>query len=166
MTCEASDGDLKTDCVHKEPMIRRFDREDLNQVLRIEAQAFPKSSYAREVFLHYHRISPQTFLVFEVKNVLGYIIFKTDGHVISLAVDPDHRRKGIGTRLMKACESRCRDKRIVVEVRKANLPAQEFYLSLGFRVISRIRHYYGTEDALIMEKSAGNVVSDESLVTG
>lgn len=146
-------------------MIRRFEREDLDQVIRIEAQAFPKSSYASEVFLHYYRISPNTFLVDEEAGLMGYIIFKTDGHVISLAVDPVHRRKGIGTRLMKVCESQCRGERIFVEVRKGNLPAQEFYSSLGFRLTSGIRLYYGTEDALVMEKNLRKVISDESAAT-
>jgi ribosomal-protein-alanine N-acetyltransferase len=164
--CEASCGwSQETGRVEKEPMIRRFDREDLDQILQIEAQAFPKSSYAPVVFLHYHRVSPHTFLVFEESGLWGYVIFKTDGHVISLAVDADHRRKGIGTQLIKACECLCTGKRIFVEVRKTNLAAQEFYASLGFRVISRIRLYYGTEDALVMEKALGKVMPDERLAT-
>jgi len=135
-------------------MIRRFERQDLDQVLRIEAQAFPKSSYSPEVFRHYHHISPDTFLVFqEIEDIVGYIIFKADGHVISLAVDPVHRRRGIGTHLVRACESCCAGKRLLVEVRQGNVTAQEFYRHLGFSLTSRIRLYYGTEDALVMEKT-------------
>ncbi len=133
-------------------MIRRFELTDLNEILQIEAQAFPKSSYTPEMFLHYHRNLSNTFLVFDEGTVRGYIIFKGDGHVISLAVDPVYRKRGIGTHLMKACESQCRGDRLWVEVRKGNLGAQAFYKKLGFELKSRIRLYYGTEDAYLMEK--------------
>lgn len=133
-------------------MIRRFELNDLKEVLGIEAQAFPKSSYTPEMFLHYYHILSETFLVFEEGKVLGYIIFKPNGHVISLAVNPAHRRKGIGTHLMNACESRCKKDGLFVEVREGNIWAQKFYEKLGFQLKSRIRLYYGTEDAYVMEK--------------
>jgi len=133
-------------------MIRRFELRDLEEVLQIEAQAFPKSSYTREMFLHYYRVHPETFLVFEEDRVWGYIIFKPDGHVISLAVAPPSRRRGVGRRLMEACESMCRTGRLRVEVREGNTGAQSFYKSLGFQLKSRIPFYYGTEDAYVMEK--------------
>jgi len=137
-------------------MIRRFERKDLEDVLRIEAMAFPKSSYRPEVFLRYHHILSQTFLLFEEEKVVGYIIFAPDGHVISLAVDPAHRRKGIGTHLMNVCESRCESNILFVEVREGNTRAQRFYEKLGFQRKSRIRLYYGTEDAYVMEKALGS----------
>lgn len=124
----------------------------MNEVLQIEAQAFPKSSYTPEMFLHYYHVFSETFLVFEEEKVLGYVIFKPNGHVISLAVAPPHRRKGIGTHLMNACESQCGSDRLVVEVREGNTRAQMFYEKLGFRLKSTIRLYYGTEDAYLMEK--------------
>jgi len=124
----------------------------MNQVLKIEAQAFPKSAYSRETFLHFHRRLPETFLVLEQEKVRGYIIFEPNGHIISLAVDPAYRRGGIGTRLMNACESHCASDILVVEVRKGNKSAQSFYKRLGFCVTSRVPLYYGTEDAYVMEK--------------
>ena len=133
-------------------MIRKFELSDLNQILHIEARAFPKSSYTAEMFLHYYRVFSDTFLVLEEGSVLGYIIFGSDGHLISLAVESNRRRKGIGTNLMNACESRCKGERLLVEVRERNIGAQKFYQKLGFRLESRIRLYYGTEDALVLVK--------------
>jgi len=133
-------------------MIRRFELTDLDEILQIEAQAFPKSSYTQEMFLHYYHVFRETFLVFEEEKVLAYIIFRPNGHVISLAVDPAHRRKGFGTCLMNACESRCRSDSLLVEVRKGNIGAQKFYENLGFQLKSKIRLYYRTEDAYVMEK--------------
>jgi ribosomal-protein-alanine N-acetyltransferase len=133
-------------------MIREFRLNDLKEVLRIEAQAFPKSAYSAEMFIRYHHLSPETFFVHEEEIVSGYAIFTSDGHVISLAVDRTHRRKGIGTALMNACESFCQGRSLLVEVRVSNRGAQDFYRTLGFQLRSRIRRYYGTEDAYIMEK--------------
>jgi len=133
-------------------MIRRFELNDLNDILQIEAQAFPKSSYPVEMFLDFYRRYSDTFLVFEEERVLGYIIFEPGGHVISLAVDPLHRREGIGAHLMDACESCCRGDRLFVEVRKGNIGAQRFYKRLGFQLKAKIRFYYGREDAYLMEK--------------
>jgi len=141
-------------------MIRRFELNDLSQILRIEAQAFPKSAYTHEMFLNHHHRLPETFLVFEEEKVLGYIIFEPDGHVISLAVDPTHRREGIGTHLMRVCESRCRTDTLFVEVRKGNTLAQTFYERLGFQLKFRIPLYYGTEDACVMEKRTSQAIGE------
>ncbi|NIQ39116.1 MAG: ribosomal protein S18-alanine N-acetyltransferase [Proteobacteria bacterium] len=134
-------------------MIRRFELADIEEILHIEARAFPKSSYTADMFLDFYRRYSDTFFVLKEEQVRGYIIFKPDGHVISLAVDPPYRRRGIGTRLMRACESCCRVERLFVEVREGNIVAQKFYEKLGFVLKARISRYYGTEDALVMEKN-------------
>ena len=132
--------------------IRRFELGDSNQILQVEAYAFPKTSYTSQIFLHSHHAFPDTFLFIEEDKLLGYIIFTPDGHIISLAVDPAHRRKGIGTQLINACESQFWISRLLVEVRERNIGAQKFYEKLGFQQKSKIRLYYGTEDAYVMEK--------------
>jgi len=88
----------------------------------------------------------------EENIVLGYIIFMSDGHIISIAVDPARRMTGIGKRLINACENQCRSGRLFVEVRESNVGAQRFYEKLGFRTTSRLAFYYGKEDAHVMEK--------------
>jgi ribosomal protein S18 acetylase RimI-like enzyme len=35
------------------------------------------------------------------EKILGYIIFSRDGHILSIAVQPRHRRKGIGRELLQ-----------------------------------------------------------------
>jgi ribosomal-protein-alanine N-acetyltransferase len=134
-------------------MIRRFELADIEEILQIEARAFPKSSYTADMFLDFYSRYSDTFLILEEEKVHGYIIFKLDGHVISLAVDPRYRRRGIGTRLMTACESCCKGERLFVEVREGNIVAQRFYEKLGFALKARISRYYGTEDALVMGKN-------------
>jgi ribosomal-protein-alanine N-acetyltransferase len=65
-----------------------------------------------------------------------------------LAVDPSHRREGVGARLVERVFEDC--ERAWVEVRRGNRAAQNFYLKLGFRLAGEIRRYYGDEDAFVM----------------
>ena len=130
--------------------IRRFNRKDLGDIMEIEERAFPKSPYSPFTFLHYALAFPKNFLVCEHEGkIVGYIIFHSDGHIISIAVHPEWRRKGIGTALMNKVFKRTGGK-AMVEVRESNKIAINFYKKLGFVFKTRVPSYYGDEDALIM----------------
>ena len=130
--------------------IRKFRIDDLQQIMEIESLAFPKSPYPEEVFIYYTFEPNTNFLVYEIDGrVRGYIIFQNDGHVVSIAVHPKWRKRGIGTALMeKVFEKTGGIARI--EVRVSNKIAIEFYRKLGFVIQERIKNYYGNEDALVM----------------
>ena len=145
-------------------MIRRFSFSDLNRILGIERQAFPKSPYDWATFVNLHWLYPETFLVYvertgsqEEEAVLGYIIFSWDGHLISMAVDPAYRRREIGRRLLERVLAFPRIRRVRAEVRKSNRGAQAFYSSMGFRIVGVITNYYGNEDALVVEWTPADV---------
>jgi ribosomal-protein-alanine N-acetyltransferase len=78
-----------------------------------------------------------------------------EAHVASIAVHPDHRRRGIGARLLCTAlkEAIQKGSRLAtLEVRANNLGAQELYTRFGFKVVGRRTRYYrdNNEDALIM----------------
>lgn len=140
-------------------MIRRFSYADLDRILEIERQAFPKSAYDWGTFVSLHWLYPDTFLVYaridsdqKETEILGYIVFSRDGHIISIAVDPLWRRKGIGRALVESVFRDSRIRKLWAEVRPSNTGAQAFYLRLGFEVIGRAANYYGDEDALIIQR--------------
>ena len=57
------------------------------------------------------------------------------GWINYLAVDPDHRRLGLGRALMDVAEERLRDMgcpKINLQIRKDNLEAIAFYEQLGY----------------------------------
>ncbi|RPJ02570.1 MAG: GNAT family N-acetyltransferase, partial [Deltaproteobacteria bacterium] len=85
------------------------------------------------------------------ETVLGYIIFSWDGHLISMAVDPARRRRGIAKKLLERVFGFPRIRRVRAEVRKSNTGAQAFYSRMGFRIVGVITNYYGNEDALVVE---------------
>jgi ribosomal-protein-alanine N-acetyltransferase len=135
------------------PGIRPFKSEDINKILEIEKQAFPKTPYPKETFLEYTKIFPDNFIVMEIgEDIAGYIIFHMDGHILSTAVKPEYRRKGFGKMLfmhaLKVAESE-----LWLEVRSKNGGAIEFYKKLGMEIVGKIPNYYGSDDALIMDMS-------------
>jgi ribosomal-protein-alanine N-acetyltransferase len=136
-------------------MIRPVHSKDFDELLQIEAQAFPKSQYDREELWLLSLKYPHTFLVTVSNQIDGYIVFRPDGHIISMAVRPHKRRVGIGTRLVQKVIGHCSGRSLRLEVRVSNVGAQRFYLSLGFRMKAALDGYYHDgEDAFLMERSA------------
>jgi ribosomal-protein-alanine N-acetyltransferase len=141
-------------------MIRPFSFSDLDSLLQIEGQSFPKSPYDWTTFLNLHDLYPKTFLVYVYTNqnqtkeaLWGYIIFTLDGHIISIAVHPQHRREGIGTRLLQRATKTPYLQKVWAEVRRSNQGAQAFYSQMGFQMTGWVKNYYGNEDALIFQWS-------------
>jgi len=138
-------------------MIRRFSVSDLNRILEIERQSFPKSPYDWATFVNLQWLYPETFWVYVEKaadmeeKVLAYILFSWDGHLISMAVDPEYRRQGIGKKFLERILTFPSIKKVRAEVRRSNKGAQAFYSRMGFQTVGMVTNYYGNEDALIME---------------
>ena len=84
----------------------------------------------------------------EVKNLAG------EGHIMDIAVHPNHRRQGIGEKLTAMLIDWCRRENmtcITLEVRRGNTAARGLYEKLGFVVCGERKRYYdNTEDAIIM----------------
>jgi ribosomal-protein-alanine N-acetyltransferase len=139
-------------------MIRPFAPGDLDRILEIEQQAFPKSPYPPPTFLHLHRLYPNTFWVHVgpdkaegEREIFGYIVFSTGGHLLSLAIHPNHRRRGIATTLIRRALHALSGKKLWAEVRQSNQGALAFYLKVGFQIVGVLFNYYGGEDALLIE---------------
>lgn len=140
-------------------MIQRFRLSDLDRILEIEREAFPKSPYNRTTFVNLHWLYPESFLVYHEKtppqdntDIWGYVVASPQGHIISIAVHPARRKQGIGKEMLQTVTASLPVKRVWAEVRVSNRGAQDFYRRLGFKVIGLIPNYYGDEDALVIEK--------------
>lgn len=130
--------------------IRRFETGDIDAVLEIEKEAFPKSAYSKEVLLTYARMLPDSFRLAELAHeIAGYIIYESSGHVLSMAVKPARRKMGLGSALLIHARERA-EGRVWLEVRSKNLSAIAFYRKAGMEITSRVSGYYGDDDALIM----------------
>jgi [ribosomal protein S18]-alanine N-acetyltransferase len=151
-------------------MIRAFALTDMDRLLQIEQLSFPKSPYDGMTFVQLHWLHPGTFWVYvdkgnkrEEDKLLGYLVFSPDGHILSIAVHPHHRRRGIGKQLIEEALRRSHFKKLWAEVRRSNAGAQAFYLQLGFRIVDEIPNYYGNEDALIVTRIPSAPTSERGI---
>ena len=150
--------------------LRKFTMNDLGSVTRINQVCLPEN-YTDFFFVDLYRRWPETFLVAEENaEIVGYIMCRIEvglsnlglpglakkGHVVSVAVIPEHRRMGVGGALVtKAMEGMRKygAKQCYLEVRVTNEEAIGLYKKLGFEVTRTIRGYYADgEDAYVMSK--------------
>ena len=151
--------------------IREAGPGDLPSVMRINRICLPEN-YTYFFFESILRNYPKTFLVAEVNGKMaGYIMcriergfskldklnFKKLGHVISIAVLPEYRRKGIARNLLssalKALKEHYGCEEAYLEVRVSNSPALSLYRKLGFTVIKVSKRYYvDGENAYVMAR--------------
>jgi ribosomal-protein-alanine N-acetyltransferase len=141
--------------VHVVPMRRRH----LRAVLRIEAETHPRpwslSLFMSEMALR----SSRAYYVARVDGlVVGYVglmMNGDEGHITTIAVDPNWHRRTIGTRLLLVAAReavRRGGDALTLEVRVNNHAAQEMYRAFGFRPAGVRKNYYAetNEDALVM----------------
>jgi len=149
-------------------LIRRCDPSDLIPVMEINMKTLPEhySDYFYESLL---AELPESFLVAEVNGKLvGYIMCKTEygfsnfkklgfvkkGHVVSVAVLEEQRKKGIGRVLIEEAIAGTKIKKadeLYLEVRCSNNEAVRLYEKIGFIIKQRIKSYYRDgEDAYLM----------------
>jgi len=142
--------------------IREATEADLEQVLAIERQSFPRP-WSESLLKRF--LKQATLLVCEEQGqVIGFLIGELDppghtgplGHVVDLAVAPAHRRMGVGTRLLEAFLALCRRAGatgVYLEVRVGNTAAIRFYETNGFTKMRRIPQFYEDgQEALLMEQ--------------
>lgn len=141
------------------PAIRRFEPEDLRPLLGLEVRAFGHEAYDTTDFEDLWRIDASFFVAEVAGRLAGYAVGwvpRHGGELISLAVDPARRRRGLGRRLALAVledlqrqgATTCR-----LQVRLSNLGAIDFYTRLGFRIVSMSRDYYTDgESAYVMRR--------------
>jgi [ribosomal protein S18]-alanine N-acetyltransferase len=87
---------------------------------------------------------------------LFYRIIADEVHIFRIAVSPEWRRQGVGSRLVGECLQRARRRGVtsaVLEVRRSNTEAAALYRRFGFQVIATRPGYYtdSREDALIFK---------------
>lgn len=104
--------------------------------------------------------------------MLGALMLLFEGsvcRVLSVAVVPDARRRGLGSRLMRAAEEASGERRCTVvrlEVSTENPGAVEFYRRLGYEVDGILPGYYSWgEDAFSMHKIVPSLSSEGGALT-
>lgn len=149
-------------------ILRKFNPNDLESVIYINRTCLPEN-YSPSFFLEIYQNCPEGFIVAEIENkIVGYIMCRLEfgfsefkrlklvrkGHIVSIAILPEFRRKGIATKLITEVLKFLNESKInecFLEVRVTNEPAIRLYKKLGFNIVRVIPGYYldGT-DAYVM----------------
>lgn len=93
---------------------------------------------------------------------VGFVIGdrRTDqgmGWIASIGVDPNYQRRGLGWRLLQACEKALATPRVRLTLRPSNLGARALYDQAGYQEIDKLPGYYTDgEDGIVMEKQLGD----------
>lgn len=137
----------------------------LDGVMAVEHLCF-SIPWSRDAFLE--EITKNAMAIYVVAMngdvVVGYggmwKIFD-EGHITNIAVHPEFRRCGMGSRIMEKMLEICFGQGIIsltLEVRRSNLAAQRMYEKYGFKTEGIRKGYYSDtgEDAFIMWRHSEN----------
>lgn len=143
--------------------IRLAAKDDLRAIIAIQEKS---REVARWLLSDYARLlddSGGMILVAELPTldpprVAGFAAFHRiidEAELFNMAVDPDFRRQGAARSLLVEARERllaAGAKRVYLEVRQSNKPAQALYYSLGFAIHSLRKDYYRDppENALVL----------------
>jgi len=150
--------------------LRKFTPDDLQSVMQINRVCLPEN-YTDFFFIDLHQRFPETFIVAEEDGkIVGYVMCRIEvglssfglgglirkGHVVSIAVLPHGRRKGVAQALMIMAMEGMRyykAKQCYLEVRVTNAAGVALYKKLGFDVSRTSNGYYSDgENAYVMTK--------------
>ncbi|MEM0117316.1 MAG: ribosomal protein S18-alanine N-acetyltransferase [Conexivisphaerales archaeon] len=155
---------------HDGYIIRLCTPEQVKEVIDVNMKTLPEH-YSDEFYYELLESFPEGFIVAQLgEKVVGYIMNRVEfgfsnmkslsilrkGHVVSVAVLPEHRGKGLGRVLVEeglraAKEKGCRE--MYLEVRVTNSIAIRLYESLGFSIKQKLYRYYRDgEDAYLMAR--------------
>lgn len=144
--------------------IKKLTVADIDRLLRLNLRCFKQGeNYTKHTF-NYLLTQPQSLGIAAetpAGELTGFVLLMNnpDGaaHITTIGVAPEHRRRGIGRKLIKEVDRMLIKKgvsTVVLEVRVSNTEAQELYSQAGYSIVKRMqRYYHNGEDGFLMMKS-------------
>jgi ribosomal-protein-alanine acetyltransferase len=144
--------------------IRPLTISQLDECWRLDQRCFVDGeAYSRDTFEYlltspesvaYRAVTPDGLMI---GFIVGLVEPQNTGHITTLGVAPEHRRRGIAAQMLIKVEENFRRRHvrtIRLEVRSVNSGAQNLYRNLGYTVTQRLPRYYSNGgDGLLMIKS-------------
>lgn len=145
--------------------IHPLTNKHLREVLNLNLRCFKAGeNYTKHTFSYLlnepHSLSYR--IVTPNQNIIGFIFVMVNvedgtGHITTIGVAPEHRRRGQAIRLLQHAEEALKKRDIgilMLEVRVSNVTAQSLYSSCGYAIVQRlIKYYTNGEDGFLMVKS-------------
>lgn len=149
-----------------ELLLRKFENEDIDQIVELEKRAFPVGPYPRSLLKRILKSTKSFNYVLEVDGrIIGYVVAipldEYSADVESIAIDPNFQRSGYGGLMMNAIEDEMKKRGFaysVLEVRDENYESIAFYKRHGYEEIEYLPNYYhekfrGSRGAYRMRKA-------------
>ena len=140
-------------------IIENFSEHHLDDVMEIEVHANP-TPWTKQTFEKILELRSQSFVIILNSQIVGFCIANKvldECHLQNISVVDTMRRQGIGNFMLDILKKRMNlagITAVLLEVRKSNKVAQDFYRENGFQELSIRKDYYqtknGREDAIIM----------------
>ncbi len=142
--------------------IHPLTEKQLKEVMRLNLRCFKKGeNYNKHTFsfllnepatLSYRVTTPNE----EIAGFIFVMTSKGTGHITTIGVAPEHRRRGLAQKMLLYAEEALRKRDIAtvsLEVRVSNIAAQSLYRSLNYTIVQRLNNYYNNgEDGFLMVK--------------
>lgn len=147
-------------CVYE---IRTLTDKHLKEVLDLNLRCFREGeNYTRHTFDYL--LNEPNCLSYRITtsdgNLVGFVFIMLGedgaGHITTIGVAPEHRRRNLANRLLDHAENALRKRGVStvrLEVRAENTAAQNLYRRRGYAVVQRLARYYNNgEDGFLMVK--------------
>ncbi len=135
----------------------------LDRLYEVEMECFEREAFTRRQIAYLLTDYDSVSLIARVDGeIVGFIIGKiyvsgksAIGHILTIDVAPEHRRRGIGLKLLQNIEKmfRCKGVKICcLEVREDNIAALSLYQKFGYKKVGRLENYYGNAHGVYLKK--------------
>jgi ribosomal-protein-alanine N-acetyltransferase len=137
--------------------------EHLSEVLNLNLRCFKEGENYTKYTFSYLLSEPNCLsyrIVMPNQKMVGFVFIMTNkdgtGHITTIGVAPEHRRRGLADRLLRQAETALQKRSvatIMLEVRASNFSAQNLYRKFGYTIVQRLPKYYNNgEDGFLMVK--------------
>jgi len=154
------------------PFIREAETSDLDAIEKSHASGFARGWSNGEIQSLLQSDSVFCLVLLEEgkthKSALGFVMVRSaadEAEILSIAVDPVHRRRGVGKHLVQAAIRRLQADRVAslfLEVAETNTGAVTLYKKLGFKQVGIRENYYapaaGGETAVVSSAESALVM--------
>lgn len=135
----------------------------LDKLFEIEEDCFDQEAFTKQQISYLLSDHNTIALVAKVNSdVAGFVIAQIEveenteyGHIITINVAPNFRRKGIATKMLQEIESFLKQRSITqirLEVREDNNLAIKLYDKLGYQISGKLERYYGKKHGIYLKK--------------
>ncbi|MDR0751690.1 MAG: ribosomal protein S18-alanine N-acetyltransferase [Christensenellaceae bacterium] len=126
---------------------------DITEIAKLECLIFGDLAWSYELFVSELSDPIKHYLVLKEDNIIiaygGFAQILNEGHIMNIAVEHNHRKQGIGHKLVMALLNEMDELCIdcaTLEVSENNLAAIRMYEKIGFLKAGMRPNYYGNGD--------------------